>query len=273
MRHVILFVHGMGTKPYTLPAAFQRGITEAFARGVREAGHRAPPAEALAWREAPWADVVQPDQNALKRRLDVRGKLREFMVSSLGDVVAYAKLPYPPDKYGQIQRRFAEAMRAIAEEAAARATTPTRLTIISHSLGSVIASDGVYELQQSGQFPTQLALVNFFTMGSPIALFGLRYGLEHFTKPIRPKIWVNFFYPEDLVGYPLKPLNAAYHQAVDEDLRLAPAWASAGLWRGITRLAIAQVPLLRSLESHSWYFSDRRVSRRIGELLAQQWRS
>ena len=83
--------------------------------------------------------------------------------------------------------------------------------------------------------------------------------------------WVNFFYPEDAIGYPLRPLNAAYAEAVSEDDCLAPSWAGSRGWQRLWRFVIAHLPLLKSIESHQWYFSDRRVSRRIGELLVASW--
>jgi len=75
----------------------------------------------------------------------------------------------------------------------------TSLTVIAHSLGSVITSDGLYDLTKNNALPPNLTLDRFFTMGSPIALYGLRYGLANFVRPIRPKLWINFFYPQDLL--------------------------------------------------------------------------
>ncbi len=68
----------------------------------------------------------------------------------------------------------------------------------------------------------------FYTLGSPIALWSLRY--RNFGKPIQvPSLkfgnhyrnlvgeWVNFYDKADIIGYPLKELNADYNAAVTSD--------------------------------------------------------
>jgi hypothetical protein len=210
--------------------------------------------------------VTQPDQDALKERLSVRGLLRYF-VGYMGDAVAYSKLAYPPDKYGEIQHRFAASIRRAAEGTGGE---EARLTLIAHSLGTVIASDGLYDLLKAQAFPANLRLANVFTLGSPIALYALRYGLANFTKPIRPEVWVNFYYPQDVIGYPLKPLNEAYAQAVTEDVLLLPREGT-GVLSGVARMFAARLPGVGPVLAHSWYFTNRRVIERIGRTLAEQW--
>jgi hypothetical protein len=104
-------------------------------------------------------------------------------------------------------------------------------------------------------------------MGSPIALYGLRYGLANFVKPIRPELWVNFFYPQDLIAFPLKSLNAAYASAVSEDVHLSPGGGS-NILSDMARRLMAVLPLV-GIASHSWYFSDRRVIKKIAGVLAR----
>lgn len=97
------------------------------------------------------------------------------------------------------------------------------LTLISHSLGTVIASDFVWEAQKPGKLlERKLFLSNFFTMGSPLPLFSLRFGgPEVFNKPITIQDaegkWVNIYDKDDPIAYPLKPLNEAYDQTVWKD--------------------------------------------------------
>ncbi|MBI2884656.1 MAG: hypothetical protein HYY15_00610 [Candidatus Omnitrophica bacterium] len=268
MRHVIIFVHGIGEQVTACPEGFSEAVRSAFAASVHRRAGTPPPDDALVWDDVYWADVTQPDQEGLKRRLGIHGRLREFLVGSLGDVVAYSTLPYPPDKYGAIQERFTQAVERAGQ--LAQEGTEVWLTVIAHSLGTVIASDGIYNLQKSGQFPERMVFGNFFTLGSPIALYGLRYGLDRFTKPLRPKVWINAAFPQDLIGYPLKPLNDAYAEAVTEDLRLTPGGGTC--WgRAVEQAVLACIPYLGALLSHSWYFTDRRVIGRIADTLAEQW--
>jgi hypothetical protein len=97
-------------------------------------------------------------------------------------------------------------------------------------------------------------------MGSPLALFGLRYGLENFTKPVRPQVWLNFYYRQDVAALALKPLNSAYAEAVTEDICLSPD--------GVKHRLVAMVPGL-GIKSHSWYFTDQRVIDRIARELSE----
>ena len=235
LRHYVVFVHGVGEQTPLNPTAF-------FAR-IRRACERE-----LA-------------------RLGVRGRIRRFLIGHMGDVVAYAKLPYPPDKYGEIHERFAQSL-ARASHAVEQAGSPSAdLTVIAHSLGTVIASDGIYTLQKTGAFPANLRLANVFTFGSPIALFGLRYGLERFTKPIRPKVWINFSYPQDIIGYHLKPLNPAYAEAVTDEVLLLPGESATPLV-SLIRMFTARLPGVGAMLSHAWYFADPHVIGRIAQTLA-----
>ncbi len=270
MRHVVVFVHGVGEQAPEPPRAFEARVRAAFERHVRRQGRPPPPPDALAWEYVYWADVTQPDQEALKRRLTAQDWLRRFLIGSMGDAVAYSRLPYPPDKYGEIQGRFAGVLQRILQGCAQRPDVAVRLTLLAHSLGAVIASDGMYELLKRAPLPPHVAFGNFFTMGSPLALYALRYGLDRFTKPVRPEVWVNFYYPQDIIGYPLKPLNAAYAEAVTEDVALRPAGGTRGV-SALGRLVVAWLPGFGAWQSHGWYFSDRRVIRRIGRTLAEQW--
>ena len=272
MKHYVLFVHGVGEQTPEPPTELWERIRRACEAALARRGAPRPGADALRFDYVYWADVTQPDQEDLKRRLGVRTRLRKFLVGSMGDVVAYSKLSYPPDKYGEVQRRFAESIRR-ASRAVEQAGVPwAHVTIIAHSLGTVIASDGLYDLMRTGAFPANLRLTNVFTLGSPIALFGLRYGLENFTKPIRPSVWVNFSYPQDLIGYPLKTLNDAYASAVTEDVLLLPSESARAAWSAV-RMFAARLPGAGPVLAHSWYFTDPRVFRRIGRTLAEQWPS
>lgn len=269
MAHYVLFVHGIGEQQPGDSAPFEDKIRRAFYRKVEQKRGAPAGAEALIWREAYWADLTQPDQEQLKARIRLGGLLRRFMIGSLGDAVAYSKLPYPPDKYGAIQSRFAETLSQLAQEAQKAGATEAPLTVVAHSLGTVIASDGLYDLGKNQQFPSPLVLHHFFTLGSPMALYGLRYGLAHFDKPLRPRTWVNFYYPQDVIGYPLKTLNCAYEEAVAEDVPLAPG-GGVDIARGVLRWMVAKVPLWGALAAHGWYFSDGRVVDRVAAALARE---
>lgn len=245
MANYLIFVHGIGEQKPGDYADFGNRICKATNTD-------------LYWDEAYWADVTQPDEELLKKRVGRGGFLHSYYIGSFGDLVAYSKLPYPPDKYTEIQSRFSERVYLASKRAEYFSDTDACLSVIGHSMGSVIASDGLYNMTSSGSFPRNMKLKCFFTLGSPLALYALRYGIEHFTKPIKPKIWLNFYYPQDVAALALKPLNTAYNLAVTEDICLSPS--------SLTRKLISVLPYL-SVSSHSWYFTDRRVIERIAKEL------
>ena len=111
-------------------------------------------------------------------------------------------------------------------------------------------------------------LTLFYTMGSPVALWSLRY--ENFGKPIHvpsPKLhnhyanlageWVNFYGKADVIGYPLKELNADYRVAVTSDCPVLVGGPLA-FWN----------PL-----SHMAYFGDTDVLGPIAEGLVGVWQT
>ncbi len=267
MRHYVVFVHGIGEQTRGSYLDFGQRLRAAFEKELQKLGKPRPTGEILVWDEAYWADITQPDEQRMKSRIGMGSGLRQFFIGSLGDVVAYSKLPYPPDKYGEIQKRFADTITKLSQQAQQSSETQVSLTVIAHSLGTVIASDGIYDLTKTNALPTNVTIDRFFSMGSPLALFGLRYGLENFVRPIRPKVWVNFFYPQDLIAYRLKTLNSAYESAVSEDISLSPGGAN--LFSSIVRRLAAVLPLV-GVVSHSWYFTDKQVINKIAEILAQQ---
>ena len=161
------------------------------------------------------------------------------------DVIAYLN----PDVKARIHDRIKEDLKRLEVRAG-----QGPVTIISHSLGTVIASDFVYD-RQKHQDVQGFQLANFFTMGSPIALFALRYGgPEVFDDPIHMDIpdgeWINILDADDPIAYPLKSLNAVYDQAVSADQEV-----NTGLF-GL---------------SHTRYWKTLAVHQIIAKKLAKDW--
>jgi len=127
------------------------------------------------------------------------------------------------------------------------------VTIIAHSLGTVIASDFIWDRQDKKDFG-DFKLDNFFTMGSPIALFALRWGSELFSKPIRVDdpngCWINILDKDDPIAYPLKGLNKEYYNAVLEDKEV-----------NVGSLGVA----------HVMYWGNEEVHKIIAHKLAEDW--
>jgi len=123
------------------------------------------------------------------------------------------------------------------------------LVVVAHSLGSVIVSNYVWDAQRDrpaarGTYAGATAfergemLAALATCGSPIALFTLALAdvvSIAFPPPTLPPAlraaarWLNFYDPDDALGYPLKPLSPSYAAAVSTDRainvgRLTTSW-------------------------------------------------
>lgn len=201
----------------------------------------------------------------------------------VGDVVAYQVTENQREVYDAIQASVTSALDKLGQRAPSGP-----LCVISHSLGTVVASDYFYDLlskKQGSALPSKQdpalperqdpaapgtalergeTLTFFYTLGSPIALWMIRYG--KLDCPIQlpgknsadPQVrdaaqWINFYDPADIVAYPLKHLSSEYDCAVDED-----------------RAVNVGPPILRRTPiSHIAYWNDSKVMRPIAQRLAQ----
>jgi hypothetical protein len=233
MNLAVVSIHGMGSQPND------------FAEGLhRELRDRYNGPSTLVFDSIYWSPVLSGAEDKLWDRL--RGphdldftKLRRFVVNSLGDSIAYQPLRNDADaKVKNIYKLVHEKVGEALERVAAKAGETAPLVILAHSLGSVVISNYLWDLwKPSSQEPpvkpktplergeTLAALVTF---GSPIALWSLRYA--DFGQPIpfpNPKLtthypkaraqWVNLFDEDDILGYPLRGINAQYKKVVTED--------------------------------------------------------
>ncbi len=281
----VAVVHGIGMQGPDFAVRFQKKLTRQFAQ---ELGPEVQdPAAEILIKPVYWAPVLQNSEDELWKRLKQGGnldfmELRKFLVAVAADAFAYQPIPKDRTVYDSIHAVFAGTLRSLAAEAGGKAP----LCVIAHSLGSVIASNYFYDLQralppngsilisepvrnQMGDTPLERGetFSHFYTLGSPIALWSLRY--PDFGVPIAvpsPKLsehhprlegeWVNFYDEDDVCGFPLKTLNPQYRQGVKADVTvnvggLLTTWSPA---------------------SHFGYWQDDDVVRPIARALARAWR-
>lgn len=142
----------------------------------------------------------------------------------IGDIVGYMA------KEGKIgvQEKMDVALNALAAELGVK---DAPLTFISHSLGTVIASNYIFDKMDVNRqkvinrMDERFIFSNMFTAGSPIALFSMKFGgPESFNVPIQvedPKgRWVNFLDKDDPIAMPLRGLNESYKKAVQSDYQV-----------------------------------------------------
>jgi hypothetical protein len=180
--------------------------------------------------------------------------LRWLIVHFIGDAVSYQTTNDDRELYDRVHGRFADTLHDLAVDPECGDDAP--LCVISHSLGTVVASNYFYDIQNGGP---DLKLVGnaikarigespltrgetlafFFTLGSPLALWASRFGgfgtpitvpapqLHNHHKGLTGK-WVNVVSRDDVIAYPLRPLGAQYRARVHEEkiMRVGPRWLS-----------------------------------------------
>ncbi|HEX7065210.1 MAG TPA: chemotaxis protein [Bacillales bacterium] len=275
----VAVVHGIGSQKEDFADEMIQLLTNKFAKRVAKQTEE--PASQIVFKPVYWASVFEKEENQLWERLKKGGEmdytaLRLFVINYLADAIAYQPTIERHHNYDNVHQVFAKSLRFLSETAGEAAP----LCVISHSLGSVIASNYFYDLQYQPErirnavriemTDTPLeqgnTLVQFYTLGSALALWSLRY--ENFGNTIQvpssnlssyyPGLdggWWNLYDKDDVLGFPLKTLNAQYEKAVTEDIVIN----AGGLFTSWNPL------------SHSQYASDSDVIEPIADRLANMW--
>lgn len=269
----VAVIHGIGRQA----PEFADSVTDAIQRICHESC-----GEDVVIKPVYWAPAMQQKEDALWERLIGGGplqfrKIRRLMIDYVADALAYQPTAYDRRAYDDIHVVFAKTLRTLAEEAGPEAP----LCIVSHSLGTVIASNYIYDLQKPDLIsdPVRAEMTGtplekghtlnlLYTLGSPLALWSLRF--REFGRPIHipaPELldyypdlqsaWVNYYDKDDLIGFPLRDLNDAYSQAVTADLEV-----------NVGNLLTEWNPL-----SHTAYLSDQDVIQPIAESLISTWKA
>ncbi|MEW9701068.1 chemotaxis protein [Paenibacillus sp. SI8] len=243
MNIAVAIIHGMGQQGPNFHEDMKRELVERIAALNPDIN--------LIVKGVFWADITDHLEKKLwhhthadQLHWDKFPGLRQFVVHYFGDAIAYQAIP--PENgpcqddyiYDDIHLRYATCLQSLAEDAGENAP----LCIIAHSLGTIISSNFFYDLQHGKLSAKTAALINnchsrlvrgetlthFYTMGSPIALWTLRF--RDFGIPISvpaPGLqqlgigeWANFYDKDDLIAYPIKNLNPHYHQVVTEDMEV-----------------------------------------------------
>jgi hypothetical protein len=228
----ILVIHGIGIQEKT----FANGLMDKVNGSLKNLGVIP---DAVAWEPAFWADLLTDDERKLWDKLSASHGLgwetvRKFIINVLADAVAYQRDPEEPkDMYRRIHARIREHIAHLRVSLGGR---DKPLIVIAHSLGSVIASNYTWDEQRQNKyssgtnpFERMETLASLVTFGSNIPLFTLALSDP---KPIQfppaqlpanlkaAAQWLNFFDPDDVLGYPLKPLSPSYGETVSADIEV-----------------------------------------------------
>lgn len=208
----VLVIHGMGKQPQGFSKVFEQSVRR---RLVAEGKH-------VAWQEARWAHVLDTPENEMIKKLRDQSRVdwlraREFVISYFADAIAYQRKEVTED--GTTVDNKAKIHECIAKNLVklrGKVVEGSPLIVVAHSMGSVIFSDLTWDRTKVGglAFEDMATLGGIITFGSNLPLFTL--GLPN-VRPIQfpgkkldealvPKArWLNFYDPDDVLGYPLVP--------------------------------------------------------------------
>lgn len=276
----VAVLHGIGDQTEDFSDVFSEELTKRFSQNLKPY-FPAPEAE-LVIQPIYWGSVFNEKENEIWRKLSESApldfaKLRQFVIHFFGDAIAYQPSVNHNPNYIKVHEVYARGLRKLSEVAGPDAP----LFIVAHSLGTVITSNYFYDLQYiTERIPDSIkqeiketplekgdTLTGFYSLGSPLALWSLRYA--DFDKPItvpspnldtyHPGVcgsWINMYDKDDVFGFPLKPLNEAYNQAVFEDFEINSG-NKISSW----------TPL-----SHMYYFTTKELINTIGDTIADVWK-
>ena len=231
-RLAILVIHGMGSQQPDFADPMVREID----RRVEDLGKNP---DAIAWEPVYWQDILEPRQLAYLGRARKQSnmdfvRLRQFILTALGDAVAYQLTSRSPSApYQLIHARIAAALRRLYHDHLD--TRPQPLIVFAHSLGGHIVSNFIWDKQVHRQktirgvssFERVKTLVGMVTFGCNIPLFTFAFDKVQPIKVPAPEVrgakrdkakWLNFYDPDDVLGYPLKPISTEYARAVAKDI-------------------------------------------------------
>ncbi|MCH6589520.1 MAG: hypothetical protein IH806_03295 [Proteobacteria bacterium] len=266
-RLAVAVIHGMGDQE----ADFAVEMIDELNDRVGDLGKD--PAE-IAWQSIYWADILaQPQKDYLEKAKNNHDLdwvwLRKFVVNYLGDAAAYQKVTSPANTtYEKIHERVSQAINDLNGQLPG---DDLPLIVLAHSLGGHIMSNHIWDMQHPGgtpppglsPFERMHTLAGMVTFGCNIPLFTFAYATvvpiefpaAQLPNPgaVRDKAkWLNYYDPDDVLGYPLKSINAAYDAVVDEDIPISVGgWFSS--WN----------PL-----SHNKYWTDNDFTKPAAEFIA-----
>lgn len=242
---LIIPVHGMGDTPRD----FADPLKEILEEELEELWPR------CAWQPIYYQSVLQSNQRRMMSSMVAEGnidwlRLRRFLLFGFSDAAGMEMKPQEPGSiYEAIQQTIVNALdkgyRAVGERL-------VPVVMITHSMGCQVLSNYIWDAQQkkvaAGVFAPQhrfaigrrsrrdkflrlMSLQSLFTTGCNIPVFvaglpaskiipvtnrGKRWQFD----------WFNYYDPDDVLGWPLKPINRAYARTVKVDEAIN---ASAGL--------------------------------------------
>ncbi|TVY11273.1 hypothetical protein [Paenibacillus cremeus] len=309
----ILIIHGMGKKRMGYSKPLQLRLRRRLAGmtgldiSVRD----------FVFEEVVWSDIVEVNQDFVRKAVKAEfddelefDMARSFIIKYAVDVLGYHRIDVGQTTnalHTAIHQRIAESLHQLRKKVGPEAP----VCVIAHSLGTVVSSNYIYDMQmqknvvpplENNHLETCQTIASFYTLGSPISLFSLKYmNKDESTIQIPAKEtnryrygeWVNLYYDRDIMAYPIAQFNNNANLNV-KDIKLE---SNSGLRKMIyvicliLSLPFALLPLISNrikqlfkvasrvllfglgVASHNRYFTDKAVIETITEGLIKVWQS
>ena len=133
-------------------------------------------------------------------------KLRSKLVNAFGDS---ATIKGSNQNYKDVMQIFRKNIIDVRSKIAPNAP----IFIMGHSLGAVLLSNFLWDMQQVGIYDSQIK--GIFTTGNPSYIFNS--GLKRIVpiqKTQRHFFWINFWNKKDVISSPLRPFSREYRDLV-----------------------------------------------------------
>ncbi len=249
----VAIVHGIGRQDKTYADEFVMAIDRAYKKLTGKSN--------LVFKSICWQEEIEPIEQELYEKLKLKWMiLRSFFIGYVGDALCYQPLSSSEAGfYDIVHKAIDRGISRLAEHV----DVDSPLCIISHSLGTVVSSNFLWDIQKSNKPNlTSPATANLtknlkllYTMASPLAVWSMRYpeGGTPITLDASVK-WFNLYSTNDIISSPIKIINQQYSSMSnlsDEHIKVGGLFTS---WN----------PL-----SHNAYWNDRRVIDHIVSNLAK----
>ncbi|PZO51970.1 MAG: hypothetical protein DCF16_10635 [Alphaproteobacteria bacterium] len=254
----VLIVHGIGTREVGYSEAFRKKLK----RHLKRKYHLRTP-HTISFEEVFWAGATKSLQSEYQLNNIVyhpqleQNHIRRFVIESLADAAAFQNIPYGLKNGGEtMYERIKRSIAVSIGNLYARVGPDAPLLVIAHSFGGWMMSCYIDDLRRQaadkrkrGQPLTQKeAFESFDTLGGvvtigcnipafvfcmdpgsvdPVDLPGRQLARLERTpdKNGERRCWLNFYSPWDPLGYPLRTINKAYDDTVqDICLKIRPTW-------------------------------------------------
>lgn len=237
MKIAVAVINGLGSQEQFYSVEFKHLVVEAYQKLGENRSE-----DDFVFQEIYWGDIVKEKHARLLETANYKKDLtymsmRQQVIDVFGASLAYHSKTNSMF-YPQVSNRISDNLKRLAgHRRVDKDTTP--LVILAHSFGSVAITNYIYDVQKAraaGEMSELSPLEGFdtlagvITFGSPLGLFSLEN--NEFEKPIakaggalpddfkRRVKWLNFYDKDDILAYPLKSLNDAYNQVIDEDIEI-----------------------------------------------------